>query len=92
MASRKRAMSDLRYEVRIWWSSLDKLYLAEAPELPGCITHGRSYERALARLRELIPFWLDVADEFNIPYKTPRVRRLPQARRSRAQTRRRSAA
>lgn len=33
-----------RYEVIIYWSAEDSAYVAEVPELPGCMAHGPSHE------------------------------------------------
>ncbi len=49
------------YEIIIYWSNEDQVFLAEAPELPGCIAHGNSYEEALRSVRDAMAFWLDVA-------------------------------
>jgi antitoxin HicB len=38
-------------------------YLAEAPELPGCVTAGETPEEALALLRDAMRSWLVVAVE-----------------------------
>src|SRR4029077_15541792 len=43
---RRRVMQH-RYEVIIYWSDEDKVYVAEVPELPGCAAHGDSPESAL---------------------------------------------
>ena len=37
-----------RYEIIIYWSNEDNVFIAEVPELPGCMAHGNSYEKALA--------------------------------------------
>ncbi|CAB1062189.1 Uncharacterized protein Ava_3322, partial [Olavius sp. associated proteobacterium Delta 1] len=36
-----------RYEIIIYWSNEDQVFVAEVPELPGCMAHGNSYEEAL---------------------------------------------
>ena len=36
-------------------------YLAEAPELPGCITAGGTPEEALAMLRDAMEGWIEAA-------------------------------
>lgn len=51
------------YEILIYWSNEDQVFLAEAPELPGCMAHGGSYEEALKNLQDAMTFWLDVAHE-----------------------------
>ena len=65
-----------KYETIIYWSAEDGAYLAEVPELPGCMAHGDSYESALASAKEAIQLWIDTANEFNDPIPAPRGRRL----------------
>jgi predicted RNase H-like HicB family nuclease len=36
-----------KYEVFIYWSVDDNAYIAEVPELPGCMADGSTYEEAL---------------------------------------------
>ena len=57
----------VRCETIIYWSEEDQVYLAEVPELPGCIAHGDSYESALANAKEAIQLWIDTAKEFADP-------------------------
>jgi predicted RNase H-like HicB family nuclease len=66
----------VRYEKIIYWSEEDQTYLAEVPELPGCIAHGDSYESALANAKEAIQLWIDTAKEFGDPIPEPKGRRL----------------
>jgi predicted RNase H-like HicB family nuclease len=65
-----------RYEAIIYWSEEDKVYLAEVPELSGCIAHGDSYESALSNAKEAIQLWIDTAKEFDDPIPEPKGRRL----------------
>jgi predicted RNase H-like HicB family nuclease len=65
-----------RYEVIIYWSDVDQIYVAEVPELPGCVTHGPTPERALAEAQEAIQLWIDTALEFGDPIPEPKGRRL----------------
>ena len=53
----------VRYETIIYWSEEDQVYLAEVPELPGCIAHGDSYESALANAKEAIQLWSLICGE-----------------------------
>ena len=64
------------YEIIIYWSNEDQAFLAEAPELPGCMAHGNSYEEALCNVRDAMAFWLDVAREQGEPIPIPKGRRL----------------
>ena len=40
--------SNYRYEVILYWSKADDAFLAEVPELPGCMADGATYQEALA--------------------------------------------
>jgi predicted RNase H-like HicB family nuclease len=65
-----------RYEVIIYWSAEDQVFVAEVPELPGCAAHGSSPEAALAEAQEAISLWLETAREFGDPVPEPKGRRL----------------
>ncbi len=68
-----------KYEVIIYWSEEDKVFVAEVPELPGCAAHGDSPQSALANAQEAIALWLDTAREFGDPVPFPKGRRLQYA-------------
>ena len=42
------------YEIIIYWSTEDSAFIAEVPELPGCVAHGDTQESALANAKEAI--------------------------------------
>ena len=65
-----------KYATIIYWSDADLAYLAEVPELPGCMAHGASYESALASAQDAIRLWIDTAVEFGDPIPEPKGRRL----------------
>jgi len=65
-----------KYEVIIYWSEEDQMFVAEVPELPGCAAHGPTQEAALANAQEAIRLWLDTATEFGDPIPVPKGRRL----------------
>jgi predicted RNase H-like HicB family nuclease len=65
-----------KYEVIIYWSDEDQVFVAEVPELPGCMAHGDSQETALANVKEAIQLWVDTAQEFGDPVPEPKGRRL----------------
>ncbi len=65
-----------RYEIIIYWSDEDNAYIAEIPELPGCIAHGEIYESALRNAKEAIQLWIKTAKEFNDPIPEPKNRCL----------------
>jgi len=65
-----------RYEVTIYWSAEDQLFIAEVPELPGCVAHGDSRAEALANAEDAIDLWIEVAAEDGRPIPEPKGRRL----------------
>lgn len=50
-----------RYEVIIYWSDEDKAYIAEVPELPGCMADGATYEDAIKNAQAIIGEWIETA-------------------------------
>lgn len=65
-----------KYETILYWSKEDGAFIAEVPELPGCMAHGSTQEEALANANEAIGLWLDTAAEFGDPIPEPKGRRL----------------
>jgi predicted RNase H-like HicB family nuclease len=65
-----------KYEVIIYWSAEDDVYVAEVPELTGFMAHGATQEAALASAQEAVALWIDTAEEFDDPVPTPKGRRL----------------
>ena len=53
-----------KYEIIIFWSDEDQAYVADVPELPGCMAHGDSHESALQNARSAIELWIETAKEF----------------------------
>ena len=58
-----------KYEMIIYWSKEEKVFVVEVPELPGCIADGSTYQDAVSNAEVIIQQWLDVAKELgrNIP-------------------------
>lgn len=50
-----------RYEVIIYWSNEDNAYIAEVPELSGCMADGSTYEEALKNAKVIIKEWIETA-------------------------------
>jgi predicted RNase H-like HicB family nuclease len=50
-----------RFEIIICWSDEDQAYVADVPELPGCMAHGDTQEAALAAVKQAIALWLETA-------------------------------
>lgn len=52
-----------KYEVIVWWSEKDQAYIAEVPELPGCMSDGGTYEETLTKIQLIISEWIETAKE-----------------------------
>jgi predicted RNase H-like HicB family nuclease len=66
----------LQYEIILYWSSEDGVFIAEVPELPGCMAHGDTQEVALANVKQAMALWVDTARECGDPIPEPMWRRL----------------
>jgi predicted RNase H-like HicB family nuclease len=65
---------DSKYEIIIFWSTEDKAFVAEVPELPGCMADGSSYQEALSNAEKIIQEWIDTAEELGRSVPQPRGR------------------
>ncbi|MEA3265327.1 MAG: type II toxin-antitoxin system HicB family antitoxin [Candidatus Fermentibacteria bacterium] len=65
---------DTRYEIIIFWSKEDQAYLAEVPELPGCMADGETYQQALSSAEQIIQEWIETARELGRPIPEPKGR------------------
>lgn len=65
-----------KYEIIIYWSNDDQSFIAEVPELPGCVAHGGMPSEALANCHETIDLWLATAREFGRQIPEPKGKRL----------------
>jgi predicted RNase H-like HicB family nuclease len=50
-----------KYEIILYWSEADEAFVAEVPELPGCMADGGTYEEALTNARIVIDEWVETA-------------------------------
>jgi predicted RNase H-like HicB family nuclease len=60
-----------KYEIIIYRSNEDRVFVAEVPELPGCLAHGDSQAAALSNVNDAMQLWLDTAKEFGRPIPEP---------------------
>lgn len=65
-----------KYEVIIFWSDIDNTFVAEIPELPGCLAHGDTQSSALVSVRKAMRLWMDTAREFGDSIPVPKGHRL----------------
>ncbi|MEP6513378.1 MAG: type II toxin-antitoxin system HicB family antitoxin [Parafilimonas sp.] len=54
-----------KYEVIIYWSEVDNVFIAEIPELKGCVVHGDTQDEALTEVNLLAQEWIKMAKEKN---------------------------
>lgn len=50
-----------KYEIILYWSKDDNAYIAEVPELPGCMADGTTYAEALQNAQDIICSWIETA-------------------------------
>ena len=65
-----------KFEIILYWSTEDRAFVAEVPELPGCMAHGDSQEEALRHVNDAMQLWIDTAREFGDPIPEPKGERL----------------
>jgi predicted RNase H-like HicB family nuclease len=61
-------------EVIIYWSESDRSFIVEAPELPGCMADGATYQEALANAEVIIAEWIETARALGRAVPEPRGR------------------
>ena len=54
-----------KYEIIIYWSEIDNAYIAEVPELAGCMADGKTYFEALENTETIINEWIETAQSLN---------------------------
>ncbi|MDA2921069.1 type II toxin-antitoxin system HicB family antitoxin [Desulfobacterota bacterium AH_259_B03_O07] len=67
-------MKLIKYEIIIYWSDDDQAFVAEVPELPGCMADGAAYQEALANAEVIIQEWIETAKELGRPIPEPKGR------------------
>jgi len=63
-----------KYEIIIYWSKEDEAFIAEVPELPGCMADGKTYNEALSNAEKLIEEWIETAIDLERPIPEARGR------------------
>lgn len=68
-----------KYEVIIYWSEEDNAYIAEVPELPGCMADWESYNDALKNVQIIINEWIETAKKLGRKVSVSKGRKLQYA-------------
>ena len=63
-----------KYEIIMYWSEQDAAFIAEVPELPGCMADGATQAKALANVRQVMHEWIQTAQELGRPVPEPKGR------------------
>ena len=66
----------LHYEIILYWSQEDRAFIAEVPELPGCIADGETYQSALQNVEIIMQEWIETAQELGREIPTPKIRSI----------------
>jgi predicted RNase H-like HicB family nuclease len=61
------------YSMVIEWSEEDQVYVVTVPELPGCRTHGETYEAAVRQGQDAISSWISARRQTGRSIPAPRV-------------------
>lgn len=64
----------IRYEVIIYWSDEDEAFIAEVPELPGCMADGKTYREVIENIEVVIEEWIETARGLGRPIPEPKGR------------------
>ena len=63
-----------KYEIIIFWSEEDNAYVAEVPELPGCMADGKTYQETISNAERVIQEWIETATELGRSIPQPKGR------------------
>lgn len=63
-----------KYEIIIYWSNEDNSFIAEVPELPGCMADGKTYQEAIINTETVINEWIETAKELGREIPKPKGR------------------
>jgi predicted RNase H-like HicB family nuclease len=61
-----------KYEIILYWSKEDESYIAEVPELAGCMADGKNYSDALKNVQITIKEWIETAQSLGKPIPEPK--------------------
>ncbi|MFN0037331.1 MAG: type II toxin-antitoxin system HicB family antitoxin [Saprospiraceae bacterium] len=61
-----------KFEIIIYWSAADDAFIAEVPELPGCMADGETYQEALSNVELVIQEWIETAQDLGRTIPQPK--------------------
>lgn len=63
-----------KYEIILYWSNEDNAYIAEVPELAGCMADGPTARDAVQNVEQVIREWIETAIELGRTVPEPKGR------------------
>ena len=60
------------YEIILYWSEDDNSFIAEVPELPGCMADGKTRKEAIENAERIIDEWIEIAQKDGEVIPTPK--------------------
>lgn len=64
----------MKYEIILYWSEEDNAYIAEVPELAGCMADGATARDALHNVERVVEEWIETAKELGREIPEPKGR------------------
>lgn len=64
----------MKYEIILYWSEDDGAYIAEIPELAGCMADGPTAREALQNVEQIAREWIETAQELGRTVPEPKGR------------------
>jgi predicted RNase H-like HicB family nuclease len=64
----------MKYEIILYWSEDDNAYIAEVPELAGCMADGQTAGEALQNVEQIAKEWIETALELGREIPEPKGR------------------
>lgn len=64
----------MKYEIILYWSEDDNAYIAEMPELAGCMADGATSADALRNVEQIAREWIETARELGREIPEPKGR------------------
>lgn len=61
-----------KYEIVLYRTKEDNAFIAEVPELAGCMADGKSYAEALENAQAVISEWIETAQSLERPIPQPK--------------------
>ena len=62
-----------KYSMFIQWSDVDQCYIVSIPDLPGCMSDGKTPSEAIENAQIVIDEWIETAQMMNKPIPSPTI-------------------